>query len=808
MKTTIFKNIKETYTPFHRNVSFVLERIKSGRHKELIYSIRNEKDKEVRNELKKELPAICFSGTFSKRSDDAIIEHSGLICLDFDGYETESEMLSDKESISNDKYVMSVFISPSGNGLKVIVKIPEDIENHKRYFDALGEHFGSDKFDISTKNVSRVCYESYDPDIYVNMDSELWTTMADYDYRPVDRYNDRPTIPITDNNKIIEILLKWWSKKYPMVEGQRNNNAFILASALNEYGIAKSLAEYVIMNYASAGFSHSEIKVTVDSAYRNVRAHGTKYYEDDARMSKIRQKINRGESKDSIMEYTSDIDEDIVASVVKDIEKDSSIKRFWLKSDRGSISIVHYLFKEFLQHNGFYKFAPHGSMKYMLVKVTNNLIEKASEEEVKDFVLGYLEGLEDLSVYNFFADKTRFFKEDFLSLLDTVDVHFVEDTKTFSFIYFRNCALKVSVDDVIMVDYVDLDGYVWKDQIIDRDFQFCDITDCDFKQFVSNVSGDDDERIKSLESAIGFLMSGYKDPGFCPSVILNDEIISDEPRGGTGKGLFVQGISMMKKVAMIDGKGFSFDKPFAYQTITTDTQVISFDDVKKGFDFERLFSAITEGITIEKKNKDAIRIPFRFSPKIVITTNYTIRGRGNSFARRKFELELKQFYTKEFTPVDEFGKRLFDEWNDDEWCSFDNYMINNLRTFLSSGLVEAVSSNTALKRLAADTCHEFIEWAGLVEGTKPSDLIVYNERIFKDDLFMDFISYNPDFAANGKRTISRSTFYRWLNYYGDFNSSITTEDGRSNQGRWIIFKNEKYEKKEESKSKVIPGLEF
>jgi hypothetical protein len=142
--------------------------------------------------------------------------------------------------------------------------------------------------------------------------------------------------------------------------------------------------------------------------------------------------------------------------------------------------------------------------------------------------------------------------------------------------------LKVSKNDIETVDYVDLDGYVWKDQVINRDFEFCDITDCDFKKFVSNIAGNEEERVKSLESSIGFLMSGYKDPGYCPSVILNDEVISDNPEGGTGKGLFVQGISMMKKIAMIDGKAFSFDKPFAYQTISTDTQIISFDDVKKG----------------------------------------------------------------------------------------------------------------------------------------------------------------------------------------------------------------------------------
>ena len=80
-----------------------MERIKEGKSKELIKQIRSEKNKDVRQELKKSLPAICFSGTFNKRSDDSIIEHSGFICLDFDGYKTKKDMMSEKgEEASKD----------------------------------------------------------------------------------------------------------------------------------------------------------------------------------------------------------------------------------------------------------------------------------------------------------------------------------------------------------------------------------------------------------------------------------------------------------------------------------------------------------------------------------------------------------------------------------------------------------------------------------------------------------------------------------------------------------------------------------
>ena len=107
---TIFQNIKETSTPFFRSVDFILERIKGGATKDLVKRIRTEKDKSQRNELKKNLPAICFSGTFNKRNDASIIEHSGFICLDFDGYENNKELLTDKEKLTRSNYVYSVFI--------------------------------------------------------------------------------------------------------------------------------------------------------------------------------------------------------------------------------------------------------------------------------------------------------------------------------------------------------------------------------------------------------------------------------------------------------------------------------------------------------------------------------------------------------------------------------------------------------------------------------------------------------------------------------------------------------------------------
>jgi hypothetical protein len=791
---TIFQNIRDTDTPFFRDVHVILDRIKdgAGATKDLVKKIRLEKRKPERQELKKQLPAICFSGTFNKRTDASLIEHSGLICLDFDGYTKQKELLQDKENLSKNKYVYSVFISPSGNGLKVLVKIPADAENHTMYFNSLEKYFNSPYFDKTSKNLSRVCYESYDPLIAINENSSIWDVIEEPEYTEVSRTRDKATIPITDENKIVEILVKWWEKKYPMNEGQRNQNAYVLAMAFNDFGINKSLASYVINQFATEDFTLREIGTTIDSAYRHTANFGTKYYEDEERINSIKAKLRRGVSKKEIRIQLQDsnLESDTIESVLNKVEEENAMQTFWDRNDRGVIKVVHVQFKQFLEDNGFYKYCPEGGKNYIFVKVTNNLIDHTSEKEIKDFVLTHLLELDDIGVYNYFADNTRFFKEEFLSMLSTIEIYFIADTKDASYLYYKNCAVKISKDGITTLDYLDLGGYVWKDHVIDRNFNICDVTGkCDFKKFVSNINGGDEQRVKSMESTLGFLMHGYKNLSFCPAVILNDEVISDNPEGGTGKGLLMNALSKMKKLVVIDGKSFAFERSFAYQLVSADTQILCFDDVRKHFDFERLFSVVTEGLTLEKKNKDAIKIPFSRSPKIAITTNYAIKGAGNSFARRKWELELHQYYTKEFTPLDEFGKLMFGDWNDEDWCEFDNYMIGCLTTYIRIGLVKSKFVNLKIRQLSAETCHEFIEWCGLVDTHQNREVMLQTDtRLYKNELYSNFVDEYPDYGPRGRMSVSRTKFYKWLIAYGIYKVGTMPQEDRDQQGRWIIIK--------------------
>lgn len=771
---TYFKSINETDKPYHVDVLVALDRIRDGVSKDLVEMIRSAEDKEQRNNLKKGLPSILFSGQFSRRADNAIIEHSGLICIDFDGFKDDQSLYQMRQDLCNDKYSYSVFTSPSGDGLKVLVRIPKDASNHKKYFVALQKYYNCDEFDKSCKNISRVCYESYDPDIFINELSETWVEMDNSD----DFVKPRPKIVINDSNEVVRRLSLWWNKKHGMVKGQRNNNLFVFASALNQYGISKDEALDVLMSYDDGDMA-SEIKTIVWSAYKNVHEHATKFYEDVDKTTNIKNDILRGVPVKEIKKNFTDIDENIINEMVETEEYNT----FWSKSSKGKIDLVPHLFRDYLKGNGFYKYYPNGSNNFVFVRIVDNIISDTNEDMIKDFVLDYLMCINDMSVYNFFAINTKFFQEAFLNYVAKVDPYFMVDTINESYLYYRNCAVRVTKDNIDMIDYKDLGGYVWEKQKIDRDFNKLNTDDCEFKRFVQNISGNNSSRLQSMESTIGYLLHSYKPASYCPAVILNDEVISDNPEGGTGKGIFVKSISFIKKMVIIDGKGFSFQKSFPYQRVQVDTQTLVFDDVSKNFDFERLFSVITEGITLEKKNKDEIHIPFESSPKIVITTNYAIKGAGNSFERRKWDLEFKQYYSKMFTPETEFGHMLFAGWAGDEWSKFDNYMISNLQLYLSKGLVRCDFMNLKTRKFIAETSADFWEWA----TSNDNDYIKIGSASPGQTMYNKFTEEYPDYGPYGRFKLSHNRFYRWIEVLGEYKFGEKPKIYRNAHGKIVEF---------------------
>jgi hypothetical protein len=136
---------------------------------------------------------------------------------------------------------------------------------------------------------------------------------------------------------------------------------------------------------------------------------------------------------------------------------------------------------------------------------------------------------------------------------------------------------------------------------------------------------------------------------------------------------------------------------------------------------------------------------------------------------------------------------MFGDWSDDDWCEFDNYMIGCLKGYLRTGLVKSKFVNLKIRQLSAETTHDFIEWCGLVDGQPRNTALEVGVRLYKNELYNDFISEYPDYGPKAKMTISRTKFYKWLVSYGLFKEGIIPEEGRDLNGRWIIIHRKKQE---------------
>lgn len=792
-KITIYKNLFDSQgVAHHVDIEKAFYRIKTGSNKDLVEKIRKEKDKGKRNEFKSKLHCYLFSGEFSQRKDDALISHSGFICLDFDGYKKRSELLEWKDKIKIDKHTYSVFISPSGNGLKVIVQIPPCTkEDHKLYFKALEAYYDTDYFDSSCKNISRVCYESYDAEIYVNKEAEIWKEKYEEEgYKYVEKV---PELVLNDESQIINKLMVWWNKNFGLVEGSKNNNLFVLASSFNEYGINKAVTESYFINHIVCGTApDAEINLLIRSAYKNSGAHGTKYFEDIKSMKDVEVQLLRGHSKHDIASSVSkkhDLSPVDSLDLVSKIEDKRSSLVFWIYDQKkDKITIDNMRFKDFLQSNGFYKYYADGVNSPIFVYIKSNIVTTSSIDKIKDFVLTDLMERGESKVWNFLTSRLSYFTENYLSMIDSINLLILKDDKQKCFLYYKNGVVQITKKDLKIIDYIDVNGYVWEDHIIDREFKTCENPSNDFQDLVFKVCQEDAQRAQIFEATLGYLMHSYKDLSHQKAIIFNDQEINEDPNGGSGKSLILNGLSKFKKLVKINGKKFDNNSDFAYQRVSVDTQILAFDDVKRNFDFESLFSLITEGIDVNKKNKDEIYISFENSPKIVITTNYVINGAGSSHQRRRHEIELFQYFNERRQPIDVYGKMLFSEWSEIDWTAFDNYMIKNVQLFLSKGLLEPISINADVKRLIQNTSKDFYDW--IEDGN-----IEFNSKVRLSDSLEKFLreykSYN--FLTTKKYKI-------WIKRYADF-MKWKVEDGKDHTGRYILINN-----KQPQENKTIKEL--
>jgi hypothetical protein len=494
---------------------------------------------------------------------------------------------------------------------------------------------------------------------------------------------------------------------------------------------------------------------------------------DKRLLNKVNKSLGAGFSKEKIVEQLmveNSLAKNVAEQTIEDIllANGEKVLTFWevIESKSGKdIKILRHKFINFLFESGFHLFFyEKGNSIYRMVYQRDGFVEEATAESIKKHIKNYIQNLppkfdsitpnELLEIVLKGSDS--YFGKGLIEFLDAKDIDLLKDDADTAYFPFINGIVKITKDGAKLLSYGEVGKAVWKSQVIDfkidvdNDF---DYQLCEFYKFMEKVSGEEDEKLVYMISLIGYLLHRYKDPSRPWAVVLAEETEDEKNGGGTGKGIAVKALSYMANVERVDGKNFKLDKNFAFQRVGLDTKVVAIEDVRKNVDFEGFYSIITEGITVEKKNKDELFIPYKDSPKILFTTNYTIPSIGNHAKRRQRVFEFSNFFSSKYTPADLFGHKLFDDWDQDEWNRFYNLMFTCVAFYFNNGVKETENGNKLKrKHIKINFGEELLEWwDGQIEQ------LFENHKPFRE-LYTSFLTIN-DFD---KKDYSQKRFKKAL----------------------------------------------
>ena len=296
---SVYDNIFDVTSFSAKDIDHILTLIKYG-YPELIRqitAIRNLTSHQEQNEAKKNLPVFCCNGTFHHRKNSSLLQYSSFIAIDFDGFKTDDELLAYKEHLKTYPYVYAVFVSPSGMGLKAIVKHNNtNPAHHYNLFVQLHRVFGlgNTNFDSVVSDISRGTYFSYDPDLWQNPYCKPFefvydlgigdkkgkvvtgkkpvTTTASYHYETSDADRLMNGIfqgSMTDRQVINYMKNHFWKKrKEDYQEGNRQSSLLRKAAQLCKYGVLyENALEELKYRYCYAGLSEEEVESKVAYCY-------------------------------------------------------------------------------------------------------------------------------------------------------------------------------------------------------------------------------------------------------------------------------------------------------------------------------------------------------------------------------------------------------------------------------------------------------------------------------------------------------------------------------------------------------------
>lgn len=274
---TIFKGFKNPVE--NKSLIILTKEIKEGKYKEQVIQVTQlatQGNKEEADKLKKLLPAFTPSGTFEGgRKLEYLIQYSQFIILDLDKLAPDDLQAAFQKAAAI-SYTFCCFRSPSGNGIKILVEVTSTQEHHLQAYNQVADYYEQQiglPIDRSGKDITRLCFVSYDPETYRNINNEKFPVIID-GLLQTQKQEPKREIKITKPEEegaqyalAFDMQIQFTNQKAPYGPNNRNNYIYLLASNCNRAGIPEQdTLQLCIQNF---DLDSKEIKASVNSAYHH-----------------------------------------------------------------------------------------------------------------------------------------------------------------------------------------------------------------------------------------------------------------------------------------------------------------------------------------------------------------------------------------------------------------------------------------------------------------------------------------------------------------------------------------------------------
>lgn len=391
---------------------------------------------------------------------------------------------------------------------------------------------------------------------------------------------------------------------------------------------------------------------------------------------------------------------------------------------------------------------------------------------------------------------TYFNKSLLYRMIDNEEIVIKKDERHSKFFYYRNGFVEVTKNGYEFKDYSQLTGFIWKNQILDRDFIKPDESESFIEKFFKRISGIRDnetgefifdaERFLSLKTITGYNLHSFTETKLF-ATLLTDAALGqdDEPNGRTGKTLWGKALGQMLNAnkdsqvyVEINGKNFNPREENRYASAGLETSLIHINDLWRKFNIEALFNDITEGIEVKRLYMDKYTI----HAKIVLSSNLSVQINGESAKDRVKIFEFSDYYNSQFNPSTEFGHWFFTDWDAAEWSRFDLFMIRCCQQFFEKGVFVANSINIEQRTLEEHTSTEFLVWIEeyIVTTVMPEFMFDEIYKAEKKELYNRFVNDYEDFK---NPNFKQKDFTKWVRKYSKSSRHILPIDARKDEKR-------------------------